>query len=211
MCINSFFLHSKSFSRPLSFLRGNTNVERQMSHIAVWRHLGKGGFGFWHHGILCTDGTVIHFDGPGVRGGLSAKRNAQVIRSSLEEFSKSASGIYDVHYKHATFPPEEVIERAESRLGQNGYHLTENNCESFAQWCMTGKEESKQIRNYTLGLRLGSKMFGVPGAIIGLGCTALTETFVARRKKKRADEAGGTLIVDKSEDDSEGSALQGNQ
>lgn len=40
-----------------------------------------------------------------------------------------------------------VIQRAESRLGENAYDLFDNNCEHFATWCKTGIHISEQVRN----------------------------------------------------------------
>jgi hypothetical protein len=42
--------------------------------------------------------------------------------------------------------PDTTLARAESRLGEAGYHLIVNNCEHFATWCCTGKKGSEQVR-----------------------------------------------------------------
>ena len=41
----------------------------------------------------------------------------------------------------------EVVSRAESRLGENGYNLFGNNCEHFAHWCKTGRHRSAQVED----------------------------------------------------------------
>ena len=43
------------------------------------------------------------------------------------------------------FSPQETIERARSKLGEQGYDLLLNNCEHFAFWCKTGVAKSSQI------------------------------------------------------------------
>lgn len=43
------------------------------------------------------------------------------------------------------YTPEETIERAKSKLGEDEYSLIFNNCEHFAIWCKTGISESRQI------------------------------------------------------------------
>jgi hypothetical protein len=43
------------------------------------------------------------------------------------------------------FPPQETIERARSKLGEQGYNLLLNNCEHFAFWCKTGVAKSTQV------------------------------------------------------------------
>ncbi len=45
------------------------------------------------------------------------------------------------------YTPEETIERAKSRLGENKYNLLFNNCEHYAIWCKTGIHESRQIED----------------------------------------------------------------
>ena len=41
--------------------------------------------------------------------------------------------------------PEAVLQRAESRLGEDQYDFAINNCEHFATWCKTGVSESGQV------------------------------------------------------------------
>ena len=48
----------------------------------------------------------------------------------------------------AAFTPEEVVERAQSRMGERNYNLLVNNCEHFAVWCKTGISDSKQVRKW---------------------------------------------------------------
>lgn len=44
------------------------------------------------------------------------------------------------------YSPTETVKRAESRLGEQTYSLTFNNCEHFAIWCKTGISESHQVK-----------------------------------------------------------------
>lgn len=154
-----------------------------MTQIAAWRGSEKGVLGFWHHGIECTDGSIIHFDGRGVTG----KKTAEIICTSMEVFMKHSKSVYDVIYDQDVFDPETVTERAKSKLGQRGYHLTFNNCESFAKWCMTGKDESEQIRHYLSGVLVGKKLLGPAGVIMGVGCAAVTQKFFRRKMIQRQD------------------------
>lgn len=91
-----------------------------------------------HHGIDCGDGTVIHYTGT-----LWKRKKASITRTSLEEFAGDKEVLI---FEYKTQPePDEVIERAESRLNEQGYDLVFNNCEHFATWCVTGKARSKQV------------------------------------------------------------------
>jgi len=47
-------------------------------------------------------------------------------------------------FKYKIAEPDEVIERARSRVGEKKYSLLTNNCEHFAVWCKTGLHESEQ-------------------------------------------------------------------
>ena len=97
-------------------------------HIRVRRSL------YYHHGIYCGHGEVIHYfvsNGSGV-----------VVRHSLSNFARG--GEIEV-LKYSIFPPEKVIKRAESRLREKRYNLLFNNCEHFAYWCKAGESKSPQI------------------------------------------------------------------
>lgn len=45
------------------------------------------------------------------------------------------------------YSPQETINRAFSRIGEDKYSLLLNNCEHFAIWCKTGVSESFQVDN----------------------------------------------------------------
>lgn len=104
-------------------------------HIYVRRPLG-----YTHHGIDCGDGTVIHFTGePG-----QAKMHASIARSTWAAFAQD--GTCRVREYGARDDAETIIQRAESKVGDTGYGLVENNCEHFATWCCTGRPVSEQVR-----------------------------------------------------------------
>jgi hypothetical protein len=56
--------------------------------------------------------------------------------------------------------------RAESRIGDSGYHLVANNCEHFATWCCTGRMTSSQVR--------GVGTLTAHGAVAGASAAATT-------------------------------------
>jgi len=107
-------------------------------HIRVYRTL------YWHHGIDVGDGTVIHLAGePGHTEG------ALVLRSSMAEFLRGDVAETLIH--QLTLPPDRVIERAQSRLGESGYHLLFSNCEHFARWCVGRSNVSRQVESAAWG------------------------------------------------------------
>jgi hypothetical protein len=95
---------------------------------------------YQHHGIDCGDNTVIHYS--------KAGELAEIARTSYEAFAWGRS-VYPVRL-HPIYPPEGVIERATSRLGERQYDLLLNNCEHFAYWCTTGRSESRQLSSFGL-------------------------------------------------------------
>ena len=46
--------------------------------------------------------------------------------------------------KTSEYPTSEVIRRARSKIGEEEYHLFNNNCESMVNWALTGEAISKQ-------------------------------------------------------------------
>lgn len=94
-----------------------------------------------HHGIDCGDGTVIHY-----RKG----DEAVISRTSYASFAKG-NPVFTKRYT-ASYIPDVVLERAESRLGERQYNLLTNNCEHFANWCKTGRNESQQVIDYGLDM-----------------------------------------------------------
>jgi hypothetical protein len=175
-------------------------------HLFLYRSFN--GLPFVHHGIDCGDGTVIHYQGK--------LRDSTVTRVYLEHFVGET--IYVKEYGRSD-PPEIVIARAESRLGENGYNVFGNNCEHFAHWCKTGQPHSEQIRNMQVAatglagvgvgtvatrlmvksLRLGSGALGIGGLISGLAIDLAMEQLLAddeylpeeeRRLRKNVRSAG---------------------
>lgn len=108
------------------------------------------GVPYQHHGIDCGDGTVIHYRKVGT---------ATVARTSTNAFARGKP--VHVLARPLAFIPDVVVERAESRLGEQRYNLFFNNCEHFANWCKTGENVSPQL--YEFGLRLDQ--IGVPGTL----------------------------------------------
>jgi hypothetical protein len=123
------------YSLILSMTRGD--------QIYVMRPLAGLTGVYEHHGIDCGDGTVIHYskvtDPPTVR------------QTSLASFAMG-NPIY-LKRQPISYIPDVVLQRAESRLGEQRYNLLTNNCEHFANWCKTGRNESQQLADFGLDTR----------------------------------------------------------
>ncbi|NEO67345.1 MAG: NC domain-containing protein [Moorea sp. SIO4G2] len=92
---------------------------------------------YQHHGIDCGDGSVIHY----------RKKTETIERNSMATFALGETKIYVKQYSVCLIP-DVVIRRAESRLWERQYNLIFNNCEHFANWCKTGKNESQQVKDF---------------------------------------------------------------
>ncbi len=128
-------------------------------HIFVDQYRGL----YDHHAIDCGDGTAIEYS-----------RIHGVRRLSLDEFHKG-NPLFVKQYRDS-YPPDMVVQRAESRLGENKYNVLTNNCEHFVAWCKIGQKNSEQIRD--LAALLGSGFIGgvagvMGGAVLG-GVTGLS-------------------------------------
>ncbi|MEL6384452.1 MAG: lecithin retinol acyltransferase family protein [Cyanobacteria bacterium J06626_18] len=94
-----------------------------------------------HHGIDCGDHTIIHYYKEGT---------ATVTRTPRTTFARG--GRIFIKYQAVSFLPQIVVQRAVSRLGEQRYDLLTNNCEHFATWCKTGRQESEQLAGFGLQL-----------------------------------------------------------
>jgi len=103
------------------------------SHVVTRR------WGYTHHGIYVGCGRAIQY------GGLSfGLRRGPVEEVSLLEFS-SGRAIWIRSSGPMSLDRDEVVRRARSRLGENGYHVLKNNCEHFCEWCVCGEHRSYQV------------------------------------------------------------------
>ncbi len=117
-----------------------------------------------HYAVYIGEGQVIHYAAQGDFNGV-------IHQAPMEEFIKDDDAFFVLHFGEdcqmtlnsiltsavyqlvspgevKIYSPEETIERAKSRLGEDSYGLLSNNCEHFALWCKTGISESHQIVNF---------------------------------------------------------------
>lgn len=103
---------------------------------------------YTHHGIDCGDGTVIHY------------REGEAITRSTGPYFALGETIYVKPYG-VSDPPDVVVRRAESRLGERDYNLVFNNCEHFSTWCKTGEHRSEQVDTVVAASLAGGVVGGV--------------------------------------------------
>ncbi|MGE0310571.1 MAG: lecithin retinol acyltransferase family protein [Lautropia sp.] len=124
--------------------------------IPVGAHLSTPRRGFTHHGIHVGGGRVIHY--PGSSRGVDV---GPVTEVSLEEFARGRG--WRIESTPCRFAAAEVVRRARSRIGENAYCVTNNNCEHLCNWCRTGFARSEQVEVFTRPIarlleRLGASM-----------------------------------------------------
>lgn len=137
--------------------------------MAIANHIFCYRIGYTHHGIDLGDGTVIHYTGePGQQA------NAAVCRTPIDHFMRGCE--LHVQPYGTCDPPEVVIERAHSRLGESKYDLVFNNCEHFAVWCKTGTARSPQVKDVAAStggtVGAGTAVAASVGAVSAAGAVA---------------------------------------
>jgi lecithin:retinol acyltransferase len=120
---------------PLPQLRRPEQEPPLGSHLMTTRR------GYCHHGVYVGKGRVVHYSG--FSGGFWQC-------GPVEEVSLSAFAIGQpvsiVEHLKLPYPPDEIVRRARSRLGENDYRLLTNNCEHFCNWCVSGVSHSSQVQ-----------------------------------------------------------------
>jgi hypothetical protein len=95
--------------------------------------------GYLHHGIYVGDGRVVHY--AGLAGGL---HRGPVEEVPMARFTRGHP-VWVKSHAPSNFDSREVIRRARSRVGEDGYRLLTNNCEHFCEWCVRGEHRSYQV------------------------------------------------------------------
>gem|GEM_PF-2322864 len=131
--------------------------------------------GLYHHcGIYEGEGQVIHFAAS--KGSEINPESAVIHRTTFERFKKGYPvRVIDID---DSFPPDETLRRARSRIGEKGYDLATNNCDHFAIWCKTGEHRSIQVEEVknvlkaigTASRKVDEKIGGSVDSLMGIIC-----------------------------------------
>ena len=110
----------------------------------------------YHFGIYVSDSEVIQFGLPPSRRGSLIDADVEVLASDIDEFL--AGGFlevceFDRKERKKNRKPCEVVEYARSKIGTRGYHILYNNCEHFANECVTGTKICRQAEDLREALR----------------------------------------------------------
>lgn len=101
-----------------------------------------------HYGVYLSHDEVIQFGLAPNRRPDQKDADVRVLATSLTDFQngevlETAVFTPEESADHPT--PAEAIATARRRLGEDGYHILYNNCEHFANECVTGKHYSEQV------------------------------------------------------------------
>src|SRR5262245_37270860 len=115
---------------------------------------------YQHHGIYVGDGRVVHY-----AGYCHGLHTGPVEEVGLEQFCAGEGFAVRVHAE-SRYTPNEIVERARSRIGEERYHLLANNCEHFCEWAIMGRSSSVQVQ------RLLTSPFALLRRIVGAALLA---------------------------------------
>lgn len=98
---------------------------------------------YTHHGLYVGNNQVIHYAGYAL-GSKTIKGTVEEV--TLDSFAQGKAITRQIHLD-PLYTPNEAVNRARSRIGEQSYSLLFNNCEQFVNWCLEGKSHSEQTQN----------------------------------------------------------------
>lgn len=115
-----------------------TTESASVDELTPGMHVVAHRIGYQHHGIYIGEGKVIAY-----------LLDTGVTVCSWEQF---VDGDTVTVYEHddALYSADKIVQRALSRVGEDDYNLVFNNCEHFANWCITGNAKSYQVREVAI-------------------------------------------------------------
>lgn len=94
-----------------------------------------------HYGVFVSEDEIIQFGLPPIPENRRPQNEVAVLATDIDTFACGKIveiALFDKSEKAKAFPPEKIISRAKSRLGETGYNLIHNNCEHFVNECAFG-------------------------------------------------------------------------
>lgn len=139
---SSVYVNGRATRISLRRLRADRRIVAADEVLPVGSHLLTPRRGYTHHGIYVGNGRVVHY------AGLARVRVWGPIEEvSLEEFADGQQLFVKIDGAPA-YAADAIVERARSRIGENRYRITTNNCEHFCEWCLRGEARSEQVERW---------------------------------------------------------------
>ncbi len=104
----------------------------------------------YHFGIYVSDGEIIQFGLPPTRHGDTPAEKIEVIASDIDTFLDGGFlevCEFDKKEKKKNRTPDEIVRYARAKIGTRGYHILYNNCEHFANECVSGVQICRQAED----------------------------------------------------------------
>ena len=98
---------------------------------------------YYHYGIYVDEEQVIQFGLPDNRD--IPGDQIRVLSTDVRTFLAGGTvetGTPDREERRNMRTPDEIVRRAQSRLGETGYNILHNNCEHFVYDCAFGTPQS---------------------------------------------------------------------
>jgi hypothetical protein len=115
-----------------------TNIEQSLLHSPVGSHLISPRRFYVHHGIHLGGGRVAHYSGYS-----SSIKPGPIEVTDLQSFA-SGRPVW-ILQEDGEYSSDEIVSRAQSRIGERHYRIFSNNCEHFCSWCIRGESYSVQV------------------------------------------------------------------
>jgi hypothetical protein len=118
-----------------------------------------------HWAVYVGNGRVIHLAGEPEDA--CAPKDVSVRESSFWTVARTSLTKINNSFDRTErpLPPEEIVERARSKIGERGFSLLFTNCEHFVTWCRYNKARSTQVESFDqflsafgTGMKLGLTM-----------------------------------------------------
>jgi len=144
---STVYLNGRATRPSLRRLRTDRRPAAPGEVLPLGAHLLAPRRGYTHHGIHVGGGRVVHYAGL-----VRSRLRGPVEVVTLDAFADGRA-LYVKLNVRATYDAETIVARALSRLGENRYRITSNNCEHFCEWCLRGESHSEQVERWLAGPR----------------------------------------------------------
>lgn len=109
---------------------------------------------YYHYGIFVSEDEVIQFGLPG--DPFKSADKIKVLSTDIFAFLQGGElevATMDRSERKRMYSPEEIVKRAEERIGEGGYDILHNNCEHFVNECVFGEPSSAFLQDVREKLR----------------------------------------------------------
>lgn len=159
-----------------------TSEGASVDELKAGMHVVAHRIGYQHHGIYIGNSQVVAY-----------LRDKGVTICSWKKFA-DGDKVTVLEHDDAQFSTQEIVDRARSRIGEDNYSLIFNNCEHFANWCVTGQSKSYQVREATITVAALATATALTIRHATTAARAGSAAFTAVRAVSAASTVGGAAV-----------------